>query len=189
MKATICNKCKQPKSGRCKSCRAEWAKTHYHIHRDTILQDHREYNQAHRQERKLRDDVRRDEIVNVAAAYRLRYGPKIRQQRKSYYKTLHGFTAKLWGSLNSRTENGSHPNRNNRRTRSYIEHGIRLEMTRNELAEVICSNWSVIQEIFNAGSVPSIDRWPDTDGHYTLGNVRFIPLKDNIREGNRLRCR
>ncbi len=96
----------------------------------------------------------------------------------AYRRTLVGYAIKVWASLNRRTINGSCPRWDNRHVRPYLEAGIELQMTRDELMASIRADWDTIQAIWNAGGTPSIDRI-DGNGPYSPDNIQFISLRDN----------
>jgi hypothetical protein len=100
-------------------------------------------------------------------------------QGKNYSRTLEGFTNRLWISLNNRTINGSNPKWNNKSTKKYyLDKGIRLDITKEQLLQKITDNWNLIQDIRKTGQRPSLDRI-DSNGHYELGNIRFITGNKN----------
>jgi hypothetical protein len=105
---------------------------------------------------------------------------KIRRKgyNKKYIKTISGFTTKVWGSINSRTINGSHPALNNKQCQSYLNKGIRLEITREELKQKITEDWIKIDLMIKNNQRPSLDRI-DLTKHYTLDNIQFITQSKN----------
>ena len=101
------------------------------------------------------------------------------EYHRTHKHTIDGFTRRVWNSLRSRTINGR-PNWSNPADRWYLERGIRLEITRDELKVFIAANGASIQAIWDAGDVlPSIDRI-DPNGHYNLDNIRIISLSEHI---------
>ena len=112
---------------------------------------------------------------------------KLEQNAKSRaYRghTLRGFIASAWHHLNLRTINGSHPGHNDRRISWYLDKGVRLEMTRDEFAAWCAEQWPLIQQVRASGEVVSLDRI-DSDGHYSLDNIRILSLSENSRLGGR----
>jgi hypothetical protein len=92
----------------------------------------------------------------------------------------------LWGSLNSRTINGSCPRWSSKSFSRYLKQGIRLEVTRDELRTIVTEWWDRIQAMRAAGQTPSIDRI-DANGHYSRDNIRFIPRSENSRRVKRVK--
>ncbi len=81
----------------------------------------------------------------------------------------------VWGSLNIRCSNGKYRNiRTKSKCKAYDN--ILLLLTREELKNYIFNNWEYIDKLKR----PSIDRI-DSTKHYTLDNIRFIELIENIK--------
>ncbi len=104
-----------------------------------------------------------------------------RSYKRSYKRTINGFTDRCWNRLNQRTVNGTHPRPENRHIRVYLDQGIQLQITKEELRAIVAANWPTIETIWKAGGKPSIDRI-DSTGHYAADNIQFIPLSDNCRK-------
>ena len=108
-----------------------------------------------------------------------------RARERKYRESLVGFISKGWASLNSRTINGSHPKWNQKRAASYLKKGVRLEITRVEFAKWCAANWDIILNIRANGGIASIDRI-DPSKHYSLDNIRILPLDENLKLGSLL---
>lgn len=105
--------------------------------------------------------------------------------RKSYRYTPAGFTSRKWGAINRRTVNGSCPDWNNPSiSYSYLDKGICLEITKEELRQIVDRDWHIIEDLWNQGKTPSIDRI-NPNGHYSVDNIRFIDLIENCRRTGR----
>lgn len=97
--------------------------------------------------------------------------------------TLQYFCASIWGGLNQRTVNGSHPNWNHPELIRYLEKGIELHITHEEW-KLYCAKYGwLIEVIYKAGEKPSIDRI-DPNGHYSLDNIEIVTLGENIRRSH-----
>jgi hypothetical protein len=105
-----------------------------------------------------------------------------REYRKHYRRTQTGFTYDLWHRLNKRTINGTKPDWGSEPCRRYLEKGIELRLTREELALFVEQNWLKIKAIFDSGGTPSIDRI-NSNEHYEQGNVQIITWRENTRKG------
>lgn len=91
--------------------------------------------------------------------------------------TLEYFKSQSWGSMNCRAINGTNFQERNV---SYRRKGIRLEMTKATFYEFCDTQKELILSYYRQGDTPSIDR-VDNNGHYCLGNIRVISLRENIR--------
>jgi hypothetical protein len=118
------------------------------------------------------------------------YRRKNRDRVKATYQAKKDTRAwrinRWWAALNDRTVNGSHPRRDSQFAAHYLDRGIRLELTREQLADFVNANWGRIEEIRAAGGKESIDRI-DPELHYSPGNIQIIPLSENIAKANRNR--
>ena len=104
---------------------------------------------------------------------------KAEARKRHVYGSPKGFTSKLWGALNRRTINGLHPRWQDEHCRlTYLEAGIRLELTREQLYQFVLDNWKLIQDILALGERPSIDRI-DSASHYSLDNIQIITFRQN----------
>lgn len=143
----------------CKECVKAHNEQHYQGHKEQIKIYRRKYSQEHKEQ---------------IGMQRLRY-------YQEYGCTWRGFTTHRWNSINQRTINGSHPRWDDRCHRSYLERGIRLEMTREEFKAFCLANKDLIEGMYKEGKVPSLDRI-DGDGHYSINNIQIISMSDNCRK-------
>jgi hypothetical protein len=114
-------------------------------------------------------------------AYQSRNKDRLRAKRIAHRQTLTGYASALWASLNGRTINGGHPQWQSEFAGCYLRRGVCLAITRVELFATVAAWWERIREMRAAGQIPSIDRI-DPDGHYSVDNIRFIPLHENVRK-------
>ena len=84
-------------------------------------------------------------------------------------------TKSVWTLLNLRCSNGKYHNMRTK-DKCKVYENILLFFSRDELEKFITDNWEYIKNL----NRPSIDRI-DSSGHYSLENIRFIELIDNIR--------
>jgi hypothetical protein len=114
--------------------------------------------------------------------YRKEYYIKNKQYFQKYKKdranTIDGFTEKLWGGLNSRTINGSHKNYKSKNNKIYLDNGVELRITKEQLLQKVTNNWEKILNMKNNKQIPSINRIGPSI-HYELDNIEFIPLSKN----------
>lgn len=96
-----------------------------------------------------------------------------RRLSKNHLARPEKLCTRIWLSLNRRTVNGNNPCPVGSNKR-YIVQGVRLDISRVELLELIKSEWEAIRMMER----PSIDRI-DSNGHYSVGNIRFIPFRLN----------
>lgn len=95
--------------------------------------------------------------------------------------TLSHFKKYRWKDLNKRTINGSQSVRLAKKNNSsYRNKQVELQLTKDEFYSFCDDNQQVIKSIYESGEVPSIGR-VDSNGHYSLDNMRIIPLSQNIR--------
>lgn len=104
------------------------------------------------------------------------------QRQKEYRRTFSGWFVRLWNNINQRTIGGKHPDWKSQGNKRYLEKGIRLEVTREQLFTLVTRHRTQIEAWLQAGISVSIDR-KDSNRHYSLGNIRFIPTIENCRRG------
>jgi len=104
-----------------------------------------------------------------------------RANRAKSKRTIAGFAAACWKRLNQRTVDGAHPRPENKHIRVYLDQGIQLQITREQLTDAITAWWPKIRAMWAAGQTPSIDRI-DSTRHYSPDNIQFIPLSENCRK-------
>src|SRR6185503_10473589 len=64
-----------------------------------------------------------------------------------YKQTINYMRSSLWRHLNGRTINGKNPRWDSPHCRHYLEKGIELRVTREELDNFIALRWRAIQEL------------------------------------------
>lgn len=106
---------------------------------------------------------------------------KITRRMIAYVHTWHGYASRRWSSINTRTINGSHPHWHDKRCARYLKKETRIEMTRAEFNNFCESHKDLIEDIYAAGQIPSIDRIDDK-GHYSIDNIQIINLSENCRK-------
>jgi len=89
-----------------------------------------------------------------------------------------GWAVNTWVRLNNRTINGAKPNWGSASHRYYLEHGVRLEMTKTVFYAWVFAHWAEAEAIRRDGGIPSIDR-VDPKGHYAIDNIRIIENRLN----------
>lgn len=105
------------------------------------------------------------------------HADRIRAHRVSYGRTIDGFTTRVWDNLNSRTINGIHP-WSCKNCRTYLNRGIRLEITREELKAAVAASWSLIQAIWASGESVHIHRIGPSI-HYSADNIEFLSQSEH----------
>lgn len=142
------------KRARCRSCAALWMRDHRARHPRENAQRLRAYYQ------------RNKEILKA--------------KQRAYRLTPKGWAVNAWVRLNNRTINGAKPYWRSTGHRYYLEHGIRLEMTKTEFYAWVLAHWADAEAIQRNGKTPSIDR-VDSKGHYSLDNIRIIENRLNTQ--------
>lgn len=100
-------------------------------------------------------------------------------QRKDAVKK---FALTRWHKINARTINGANPDWKTPSIAHYLNNGILIKFTR-EAFNIWCEeNRAMILSIEAGGDIASVDRIDDNE-HYTLSNMRVIPLTENIELG------
>lgn len=170
LRTKVCTKCGQerPMEEFCKNRKSKdglfcWCK-----------QCKKEYN--HETQDRIR--ARRSEY-NRSERNRIREGERRRIKRPA--RTVNYYTSVLWCTLNRRTINGSRPRWDRKQSRIYLNAGVELRLSREQLHALVEDNWDTIQAIRVNGEIPSIDRIGPSI-HYEVGNVRFISLSENSRK-------
>lgn len=93
--------------------------------------------------------------------------------------TLQYFKKYRWKDLNKRTINGTQSHRLSRPSNvTYRRKQIKLLISKEEFKSFCDANKDLIMEIYASEDVPSIDRI-DNDGHYSIENIRILPLSLN----------
>ena len=109
--------------------------------------------------------------------YYLKHSDKVSTKNRTYKRSLEGKAVRMWNDITKRVT--KHP--------AYAPRGVRSELTREEFISWIlndsqykeCYNkW--VKEDYKLSSSPSVDRI-DTEGHYTLDNIRVVSLQVNQR--------
>lgn len=118
------------------------------------------------------------------AAYR-KNPELVKARNQSYRRTPKGWAVNAWARINQRTVNGAKPNWKNRAHRYYLEHGVRLEISKEDFYAWVVENWAQAEAVWAAGLKPSIDRI-DSTGHYAIGNLRIISTDLNSTRGGGL---
>jgi hypothetical protein len=153
-------------------------KKYYLKNKEKMLKQSKEYY-------KKWSEKNKDKIKIKTKIYIINNKEQINKKVKIYRRTIDGYTSILWHSLNTRTINGKNPNwKNNNIKKNYLNKGIRLEITREQLLQKITEDWIKINNMWNNNKKPSIDRI-DSNGHYELGNIQFISMKENIHKTNK----
>lgn len=155
----------------CKVCMSEYHKLRGPQYRST-------HSEVIRERKRKWDEQNRDHNRKYCRD-RYHQNPAIFRElaRKAVLK-LNGYITSTWKNINGRTINGSSPKWKDRNCRHYLDKGIRLEMTRDEFSAFVASHWDEVLDIRASGGKPSIDRI-DSSKHYSLDNIRIIPLKEN----------
>jgi hypothetical protein len=90
-----------------------------------------------------------------------------------------------WATINQRTVNGkyaySHAVSNNPQQKSYLKHGIRIEMTQVEFYTWASNHEKTIFTMINLGEKPQIDR-RDNDKHYSIDNIQLVSQRVGSRK-------
>lgn len=98
------------------------------------------------------------------------------------------FFHRTWTGINARTVNGLYADNNNKSNVHYLKRGILLKFERAEYKEWCFKQREAFLLMLQRGERPSIDRI-DSSGHYSLSNLRIVPLKTNSKAGNAERIR
>lgn len=106
---------------------------------------------------------------------------------RDFIYTPRRLCTRRWGDINRRCVNGSNPQWDHPHHKSYLEKGVRLEMTKQEFLDWVYAKWDEFVAIFRSGDIPSIDRI-NPDGHYSIANLRVIPNEMNKALGNLTRA-
>ena len=125
-------------------------------------------------------EANKERVLTQRSQYWDAHKRQITEYKNHYYHTPGGFATRKWNQINKRTINGSSPHWGCKSHRHYLNKGIKLLITKNELKQFVTDNWSKITAMWEKGQTPSIDRI-DSDGHYSLDNIQFIPLRENCR--------
>jgi len=102
-------------------------------------------------------------------------------KKRDTWGTIEYFKRYTWKGLNRRTVNGSSPQFKNKANASYFKKGIRLEITKSELDAFCEANKQLILELYEKGTIPTIDRINSND-HYRLDNIRILSRSDNCKK-------
>lgn len=96
--------------------------------------------------------------------------------------TFEYFVSHTWGGLKSRCINTDNAKAwsNKSIANTYLNKGIRLELTAKQWKDFCKKNKELIQSLYSQGKTPSIDRI-DSNNHYCLSNIRILELKENIK--------
>jgi len=93
--------------------------------------------------------------------------------------TLEYFKTKTWSALNERTINGARPRWGHKAAMQYLSRGRKLLFSKDEFYSFCDANKNLILALYASGDKPSLDR-KDTDGNYSLSNIRVLSLKENL---------
>ena len=157
--------------------------------RETIREQTRQYRLAHppppkpqptQDELMARQDARRKRKRINDRNYRLRHRGTFLEGQRRWARTWFGFACRTWYRINDRTINGEHPDFDNPKNLVYLKAGVEVRMSREEYVAWCESQKDVIEGMIARNEKPSIDRI--NGGHYELGNMQIVPLKDNCRK-------
>lgn len=92
--------------------------------------------------------------------------------------TLEGWAIRAWYNINTRTVNGMCPQWQQPMIASYLNKGILLEFTREELIQWALSKRETYNQLKMNKEIPSVDRI-DPSKNYSIDNIRMISRKMN----------
>jgi hypothetical protein len=141
----------------CRECKNARLAAYYHTHREHISKRVLGYRKAHREQ--------------------------VKEYNTVYHRTISGYASRLWKYLNERTVNGAYPLDSHR---SYLNLGVRLEITRDELKALIIRHWDEVQAIWDSGESVHIHRTGPSI-HYSADNIEFLSQSEHRARHSRPR--
>lgn len=110
--------------------------------------------------------------------YYQRHKEVLKAKCRAYRLTPMGWAVNAWARLNNRTVNGAKPYWSSLSHRYYLEHGVRLDMSKAKFYAWVLAHWAEAEAILKNGGIPSVDR-VDSSGHYAISNIRIIENRLN----------
>jgi len=157
------------RSRRCKACAAQ----HYAENRESAALYRKIYYAENRESEALYYQAHKDKKQAYSKLYHIEHKQDIARRMVKHSHTVAGYVVRLWDSLNRRTVNGSHPRYDAPQCCRYLDRGIRLEMTREDLTAKVEENLAAIQAVWASGESVHCHRIGPSI-HYSADNIVFV---------------